>query len=805
MGMMDTAEVEESLFAVSDAKLHGEMCKKLSEFVCKVMAIFPALEASRPRCKSGLQALCSLHVALEKSKNLLQHCSDCSKLYLAITSDSVLLKFEKARCALEQSLRRVEDIVPQAIGCQILEIVSKLEATVFSLDPSEKQVGDDVIQLLQQDLHCNSNCNDVAELEAFHQAASKLGITSSTAALAERRALKRLIERAHREDDKRKESIVSYLLHLMRKYSKIFRSSEYSDDGDSQGSAPCSPTVQSSIEEVGGCGRIFDRQISKLSSFNSKSNCRRSGNIPVPPEEFRCPISLQLMYDPVIISSGQTYERVCIEKWFDDGHDTCPKTQQKLSHLSLTPNYCVKGLIASWCEQNGMSVPDRPPESLDFSYWSWVLSQCKSTNSRSIGSIDTGRLKGIKVVPFEEIEVVSDGKVPAVLGVAKDSCDSKVAPVDREENMTANLDDSGLSNDADGFVMYERLMSELNDETDMDGRRRAAEQIRFLVKDDEERRSCMGANGFIEALVRFLKVAIEGANDKAQETGALALFNLTVNNNRNKRTTLSAVVLPLLQEMLQGKAYEAAVALYLSLSSLDQGNTAIASTPAVQFLVCLLLSSGTPPMSTQCKLDAIHTLYILSTLPVNAPHLLSASLIPALARLLIDQTFQTEMCVTIFANLAANENARREMVSTAGLIGALALVLETGEVGERVQAASCLLALCEGDERCGKMVLSEGVIPALVSLSASGTPRGKDKAQKLLLHFRQWRQRELPSPPPQQQPPLPESGLQGGEQLARSKREGGDGSKPLCKSSSRRLGRTLSSMWRSKTFSVYQC
>ena len=37
----------------------------------------------------------------------------------AITGDSVLLKFEKAKCALEDSLRRVEDIVPQSIGCQV--------------------------------------------------------------------------------------------------------------------------------------------------------------------------------------------------------------------------------------------------------------------------------------------------------------------------------------------------------------------------------------------------------------------------------------------------------------------------------------------------------------------------------------------------------------------------------------------------------------------------------------------------------------------------------------------------------------
>ncbi|KAK9084167.1 hypothetical protein Scep_030638 [Stephania cephalantha] len=82
IGNMDMREVEESVFAASDAKLHRGMCSLLSAIVCKILAIFPELEASRPRSKSGIQALCSLHVALEKAKSLLQHCSDCSKLYL---------------------------------------------------------------------------------------------------------------------------------------------------------------------------------------------------------------------------------------------------------------------------------------------------------------------------------------------------------------------------------------------------------------------------------------------------------------------------------------------------------------------------------------------------------------------------------------------------------------------------------------------------------------------------------------------------------------------------------------------------
>lgn len=147
---MDVTELEENLFAASDAKLHGDMCKELSGVLCKVLSIFPSLEGARPRSKSGIQALCSLHIALEKAKNILQHCSESSKLYLAITGDAVLLKFEKAKVALINSLKRVEDIVPSSIGSQILEIVGELENTRFLLDPSEKEVGDQIIALLQQ-------------------------------------------------------------------------------------------------------------------------------------------------------------------------------------------------------------------------------------------------------------------------------------------------------------------------------------------------------------------------------------------------------------------------------------------------------------------------------------------------------------------------------------------------------------------------------------------------------------------------------------------------------------------------------
>ncbi|KAL0357783.1 UNVERIFIED_CONTAM: U-box domain-containing protein 6 [Sesamum calycinum] len=139
------------------------MCKSLCAMYVKVLAIFPDLEAARPRSTSGIQALCALHIALEKTKNVLQHCAIVVNfIWYAITGDSVVLKFEKARCALEDSLRRVEDIVPQAIGGQIAEILVELGRIEFSLDPVEKQIGDEIIALLQQGRNFSSSNDNKA-------------------------------------------------------------------------------------------------------------------------------------------------------------------------------------------------------------------------------------------------------------------------------------------------------------------------------------------------------------------------------------------------------------------------------------------------------------------------------------------------------------------------------------------------------------------------------------------------------------------------------------------------------------------
>jgi len=70
------------------------------------------------------------------------------------------------------------------------------------------------------------------------------------------------------------------------------------------------------------------------------------------PAEFFCPISHELMEDPVLASDGFTYERSFIENWLNSKGTNCcsPMTNQPLSSRSLVPNQALKALIMQSCQ-----------------------------------------------------------------------------------------------------------------------------------------------------------------------------------------------------------------------------------------------------------------------------------------------------------------------------------------------------------------------------------------------------------------------------------------------------------------------
>jgi len=74
------------------------------------------------------------------------------------------------------------------------------------------------------------------------------------------------------------------------------------------------------------------------------------------PQELTCPMTLEMMQDPVITADGQTYERKEIEEWLQT-KNTSPLTGEPLAHQLLVPNVLVRGMCRKFLEKQKGQKP----------------------------------------------------------------------------------------------------------------------------------------------------------------------------------------------------------------------------------------------------------------------------------------------------------------------------------------------------------------------------------------------------------------------------------------------------------------
>ena len=75
------------------------------------------------------------------------------------------------------------------------------------------------------------------------------------------------------------------------------------------------------------------------------------------PDEFICPITLQVMVHPLTTRSGKNFERAAILSWLGEGTGQCPLSRQPLRPSDLIPNRFLEAKIAKWREDDGIPEP----------------------------------------------------------------------------------------------------------------------------------------------------------------------------------------------------------------------------------------------------------------------------------------------------------------------------------------------------------------------------------------------------------------------------------------------------------------
>ncbi|XP_062173012.1 U-box domain-containing protein 33-like isoform X2 [Alnus glutinosa] len=74
------------------------------------------------------------------------------------------------------------------------------------------------------------------------------------------------------------------------------------------------------------------------------------------PSYFLCPILQEIMHDPQVAADGFTYEGEAMRGWLENGRETSPMTNLKLSHLHLTPNNTLRLAIQDWLCKSSQSL-----------------------------------------------------------------------------------------------------------------------------------------------------------------------------------------------------------------------------------------------------------------------------------------------------------------------------------------------------------------------------------------------------------------------------------------------------------------
>lgn len=129
-----------------------------------------------------------------------------------------------------------------------------------------------------------------------------------------------------------------------------------------------------------------------------------------PPQSFLCPITCEIMVDPVMDADGNTYERWAITRWLEKSQQS-PITRMPIASRMLVPNRALKAIIDDWRKKNNVPVPSSRPRA---STASVSLSNSGTSTGRP-PRVHSGRSRtGFRVSTLNVVLVVGCGSVRKV-------------------------------------------------------------------------------------------------------------------------------------------------------------------------------------------------------------------------------------------------------------------------------------------------------------------------------------------------------------------------------------------------------
>ncbi|CAH9083020.1 unnamed protein product [Cuscuta epithymum] len=451
-------------------------------------------------------------------------------------------------------------------------------------------------------------------------------------------------------------------------------------------------------------------------------------SVTIPPD-FCCPLSLELMRDPVIVSSGQTYERAFIRNWIDLGLTVCPKTRQTLAHTNLVPNYTVKAFIANWCESNQIKLVDPvKPVSLECSAprnnhifpHSRANNSTSPDSSRSFGSPsprkDSFSSTAIQIETTSRPRPHSSSEEESLAGSGGNRLD--VEQMSLESSEDGNPENSGKrSIDSISHFSMPLSTSHVSSADDEDlhhGHNRTSSAPTMLSSDSK---------------LTHVNAEDDGNAMSSSAAGvSVSSAEAVASDSTPPSYAVAAGTRP--SSSMWRRSSEAFVPRIVSSPSVGTRADIALVEEQVRKLVENLKNTSIDlqrEASAEIRLLAKHNMD-------NRIVIANCGAINVLVDLLrsVDRQVQ-ENAVTALLNLSINDN-NKSAIANASAIEPLIHVLETGSAEAKENSAATLFSLSVMEDNKIK-IGNSGAIQPLVDLLGNGTPRGKKDAATALFNL----------------------------------------------------------------------
>ncbi|XP_071717007.1 U-box domain-containing protein 9-like [Rutidosis leptorrhynchoides] len=352
--------------------------------------------------------------------------------------------------------------------------------------------------------------------------------------------------------------------------------------------------------------RINDNNSNRRNHNNNNNESSTTSFCGSCPPEFCCPLSKELMRDPVILSTGQTYDRPYIQKWLKAGNRICPNTQQVLSHTILTPNHLVRDLITQWCKNLGVQFPTHLQYSdqdelteADRDLFISLLKKMSSTQceqkeaARTLRSL-TKRMPSFRALFGENLEAIPQLLTP----LCQNNCDNDIHPDLQEDLITTLLNLSIHDNNKKLVAEIPMVMPLLLDALrygTIETRTNAAATL-FTLSALDSNKSLIGKAGGLKPLIDLL----DEGHPLSMKDVASAIFNLCITHENKARAVRDGAVRTLLHKIKNRVHVDELLSILAMLSTNQKAVEEMGDLGAVSCLLCLIKETNCARNKENC-------------------------------------------------------------------------------------------------------------------------------------------------------------------------------------------------------------